>query len=84
MVASGTLQEVGSFAPGSQTPRELLRSLMAAGSSSIEAFLTRLQEGEFDTNKPRTKVCCSLPACVCVCVCVCAWVCVCLGECVCA
>ena len=55
MIASGTLQEVGSEAPNQQ-PRELLRHSMSTNSTALEKFLGSLSEGDYDTQAPKTVV----------------------------
>ena len=55
VVASGTLQEVGSEVT-SQQPKEMLRKAMSLSVSAFEKFLSELSEGTYDSPKPKTKV----------------------------
>lgn len=59
VVASGTLQEVGSevtSSTSSQQPKEMLRAAMSLSVTAIEKFLSELSEGSYDSPRPKTKV----------------------------
>ena len=55
VIASGTLQEVGSEV-SSQQPKEMLRSAMSLSATAIDKFLQDLSEGRYDSPQPKLKV----------------------------
>lgn len=56
VVASGTLQEVGSEVTSEQ-PKEMLRAAMTLSVTAIDNFLSELSEGTYDSPHPKMKVC---------------------------
>lgn len=56
VVASGTLQEVGSEVT-SQQPKEMLRTALSLSAAAIDKFLEELSEGSYDSPRPKIKVC---------------------------
>ena len=55
VVASGTLQEVGSEVTSPQ-PKEMLRKALSLGVTALDKFLSELSEGSYDSPRPKTKV----------------------------
>ena len=56
VATSGVLHELASGEGASQQPRELLRAGMSTNSSTLEHFLSALQEGEYDAPVSKVKV----------------------------
>jgi dynactin 1 len=53
VVTTGPLQEAR---PETLPPKDILRSVMSTNTKTVEAFLTALQNGEYDASAPKTRV----------------------------
>ena len=56
VTTSGALHELATGDGASQQPSELLRAGMSTNSSTLERFLSALQEGEYDAAVSKVKV----------------------------